>query len=704
MKSDLLQKKRTHFVFWRPASQPNLVIGQFKPGNPNAFVGRQDVALTQTAPFNDLWEVDATSCNLVDGQVYHYWFEIDDRNSTTVPKRRTLCTDPCATTIDWRLMASVVTGDAKDQAAAAVIRFHNNQLEVCDPDSSGNAQTIDFSDAGDITQLPKNNRLVIYELPTAWSVGAAVDNRERAVGTFRDVRALIEKGVGGAHFSHLSVCQTDATYLLDLGINALELLPPADSVYQREWGYGTSNYFAPDHELGFPNGHAFPTPNGDLAELVRACHRNNIRFFVDMVLAFAKDAPYEMANFNDFHVIAPCSCDGSPEPDACSSIRGYGSRGPRNGYEAALLRYANPYPSGYDPLTGEFVNFVPARQWMKCYLERWMRDFHVDGIRLDSIENVANWDFIQEFKTRARQLWAERWHNASPRKLPGEADDRFLVVGEELSVPISLLTQGRLDGLWNEKFKRMIRSALIGQNDKDDGWDPYGNPSFEWTVRKAIDCRYLGFTDGAQAVIYLTSHDVEGMGNERLYNYLDNNHIHDKEKRFKLAFACLLTAVGIPMILAGDEFADQHDLTNSQGWITNDAGKQIDPVNYSRRDEDWRSRIFDSVARLIRLRKTSDALSVNDVDFIHVDFNEGKRVVVWKRKAEGSDDIVVVVANFSDFSTDISQPGAHYVVPNWPATPPGRSWREVVQSRSVPPGWIGREPIFAWEAKVYSTS
>jgi hypothetical protein len=45
---------------------------------------------------------------------------------------------------------------------------------------------------------------------------------------------------------------------------------------------------------------------------------------------------------------------------------------------------------------------------------------------------------------------------------------------------------------------------------------------------------------------------------------------------------------------------------------------------------------------------------------------------------------------------------AEYVVPNWPATPPGRHWREVPQQRDVRPDQVGREPIFAWEAKVYT--
>ena len=40
-------------------------------------------------------------------------------------------------------------------------------------------------------------------------------------------------------------------------------------------------------------------------------------------------------------------------------------------------------------------------------------------------------------------------------------------------------------------------------------------------------------------------------------------------------------------------------------------------------------------------------------------------------------------------------------MPNWPETPDGMRWHEVTQDRDVPDEWIGREPIFPWEAKVY---
>jgi hypothetical protein len=111
------------------------------------------------------------------------------------------------------------------------------------------------------------------------------------------------------------------------------------------------------------------------------------------------------------------------------------------------------------------------------------------------------------------------------------------------------LEQNRLDGLWHQSFKDYLRMALIGRNHEKE-------TTFETTVRKAIDCRLFGYTDLTQADIYNTSHDVEGFRNERLYNFFLNSGITDLadiEKRTKLAFACLLTAVGLPMILGSDK-------------------------------------------------------------------------------------------------------------------------------------------------------
>lgn len=673
MPFDLLQRKRTHFVLWRPGSvnpPPALVIGTFIEGNPPSFqpLNRFDLAASPVSA--DLWEVAAAACGLADNRVYHYWFEVTNVNPKTPASARIMCTDPTAWTVDWRLRAPALplpfTDD--DRGPAAVVKWQENELVPCDP----GGDEPDWQNDPRLDTLPGNNRLVIYELPTRWSRIEAEGTVSIAGGTFRDVLALVERTAAPTNFAGVAALAPGEAHLEDLGVNALELLPPADSFVNREWGYATSNYFAADFDLGFPRGHASPTASADLAALVTACHRHRLRFFTDVVMAFATRYAYRYINFLDFHVHRGTD---DPEEDA------------RDDFGGDLFKY-NFLTDAYDPIAGGTARLVPARRLMLTCLARWMLDFRIDGIRIDSVPNIMNWDFVREYKDLARNIWRSRWL-AQGLSAQG-ADERFLVVGEDLAVPIDLLRQNRLDGLWNEEFKRMVRYAIMGRNDEKE-------PSFEWTVRKLIDCRLLGFADGSQAINYVTSHDVEGVRNERLYNLLNNNGVWNTERRIKLAFVCLMTAVGIPMIFAGEEFADQHDLAVVHPH------KQVDPVNFDRLQDPWRRRVFDYCARLVRFRTGSDALAVNDTQFIHVDFEEGKRVLVWRRGRPGIDHPVVVVANFSDFETALPfAPASEYRVPNWPTTPTGMHWREITQDRDVPREWIGREPIFPWEAKVYA--
>ena len=731
--SDLLDRRRTHFVLWcpaDPATPPALVIGRLRVGNPATFdeltTEPFERATSPAGPVAGLWELAADTLGLTAGETYHYWFEVDNR-APGGGGRVQVC-DPLANVVDYRLLAPA---NPSRTHPAAVIGWTGSELVATDPNGERESPVV-----APLADLAANNQTVLYELPTAWTSATGGDEFERAVGTFRDARALVQTGVVDVNFPGLQATKLNPPYLVQLGVNALELLPPADSVYSREWGYGTSHYLAPDYELGYPEGHLSPTSGQDLTRLVNACHAGGIRVFLDVVLGFMKDEPYRFIDFNSFYLEDPPKHAG--DPDAYNS-RGGGRAEFRNPYGASCPRYTRTATT-YDPVAGTVGAVAPARRHMLTFLTRWMRDFQIDGVRLDSVENVANWDFVREFKDAARAQFKARY----PGEPESAADARILVVGEELTLPRELLTGGRLDGLWNEKFQERARAALLGQN--------ASGLNFEDTVRRAVDCRLDGvFTDGAQAVNYLTSHDVQGDRKERLYTMMEgavplaaSEPLFDRAaieagvradirardgvptnddwrraedravregadgvilhrarlRRIKLGFVVQLTAVGVPMILAGEEFGDQHDLFNKKGWVTHEGGKQVDPVNYRRFEEPDRRAVFDYVARLVKLRTSHPALAVNDTAFLHADFNDGKRVVVWRRGPAA--DPVVVVANFSDYTTPHAlTAGAEYFVPHWPATPAGKHWFEVTQGRDVETGRHDREPVFAWEAKVY---
>src|SRR3954469_4534544 len=234
MSSSLLDRKETHFVLWRPGAQdpaPKLVIGVgvFKAGSPPALSEERAVPMTPAGESGELWELPAASLNLREGQVYHYWFQVPDSAPFRSPPTLLRCTDPAAYAVDWRLRAN--GGD--NDAAAAIIRWRNGKLVPSD--AAGEPVLFDHAAGAEgrdvpMASLPANNCLVIYELPTAWTkTGDLVDAQNVGVGTFRDVQALIEgrPAARGGHFTHLR--RFDRQHLLDLGINALELLPPADT-------------------------------------------------------------------------------------------------------------------------------------------------------------------------------------------------------------------------------------------------------------------------------------------------------------------------------------------------------------------------------------------------------------------------------------------------------------------------------------------
>ena len=690
MAADILTRRTNRFVAWVPPPQlqpPVLVIGRLQPGNPPVLQAVSRVPMPAVAGLSGLFEVPATSCGLIAGAVYHYWIEVDDSRSSAAPPARIAVTNPFATSVDWRVFAP---GYRDCTQPASVVTFDGAALVDSDP----NGEVAALQDGGTSQALAANNKLVIYECPTAWAFSRSVNSVGRAVATFADVAALFDPNLAGANFREVSVLAPPNAYLRDLGINALELLPAADSFFKREWGYDTSHYLAPDSELGYPEGDLSPTANRDLAALVQICHRGGVRFFMDAVMAFGKEDAYNHINSQDFHIDDPKSDPIANDPDALTSTRGDGTTGFRDGFGSTLWRYAK-FITTYDPVSGGVTRVAPARQLMLVYLERWIRDFHVDGVRIDSVENVANWDFLRMFKDTARAMGTAR--ATADGVTAVDAAARFLVVGEELSLPLQLLTQNRLDGLWNEDFQTRIRAAILGENASM-------KPTFEWTVKKAIDCRLIGFSDLAQAILYVTKHDVEGFRHERLFTMLQHLSDDQIEKRIKLAFVCLMTAVGIPMILAGEEFGDQHDFFDANGNVTDSAGKQVDPVNFDRLSTSdsarvpMRQRILAYVKTLIRLRTTAPALAVNDTNFIHQDFDDGKRVMAWVRGGPGVAP-VVVLANFSDFA---STPGTGYLVNNWPPTPLGATWVEVTQGRTLQPSTAGTEPIFSWEAKVYT--
>jgi pullulanase len=191
--TDLLNRKSTHFVLWAPGqTAPKLVIGRLQLGAPPMLTGKETLLLKPVGGVQDLWEIAPADCGLTEGDVYHYWFEVDDTRPGNAAVGRVSVTDPTAFSVDWRL----TEGDGEQPAS--VVKLVGGQLVSCDPDGT----SVTPPAAGDLRKLAQNNFTIIYELPTAWTRRPR-GGAERGVGTFRDIVAMLDTTAQAPNFDEL---------------------------------------------------------------------------------------------------------------------------------------------------------------------------------------------------------------------------------------------------------------------------------------------------------------------------------------------------------------------------------------------------------------------------------------------------------------------------------------------------------------------
>jgi 1,4-alpha-glucan branching enzyme len=473
--------------------------------------------------------------------------------------------------------------------------------------------------------LPSNNKLAIYEMPLRWMAAAPESSRQ----------------IGLGDFDHIIFELLDE--LAELGINAIELLPVQDSPDTLNWGYGTRFFFAPDFDMGTPV---------DMKFFIKCCHQRGIRTILDVVMNHAQNCPLEMLADDWFFLKSGDEEGGRPD---------WGGR---------IFRYRRPAPDGS----------YPAREFHYRMAEFWVSEYHIDGFRIDEFKGIDHWEFIQTFRNRA---WAAHQQLFPNRPFLVIAEDSWRRAAAVHDRPTNPNGRKVVDAIWNFAFRD--ESRRLFRNQLHTVW---GQPSRRERIQAMIAGWQMwddwdhsfkeGFSDMAQSVNYITSHDVEKEGEQRLMNYIfgdllrrrqlgsgsvdnirwlsDNlaaadprvGEAHEESlDRVRSALALLMTGVGIPMFLAGEEFGDVHDLDPSDWRL-----KMSDPVDWRRRQQPGHRALWDGVREFIRLRTSFGALQRNEVDFFYfhptLDDNDGVRVFAYCRtggKPLGSPDQVVVVAN-----------------------------------------------------------
>lgn len=473
------------------------------------------------------------------------------------------------------------TGDAElwknDPRARALTNSSGNSIVVDD-------DRFDWQD-DDQFELPAWNQLVIYEMHLGSFFRNGKDNRS---GTFDDVIERLD-------------------HLINLGINAIELMPIAEFAGGISWGYNPAYPWAVESDYGGPDG---------LKRFVKACHERGIGVLLDVVYNHFGPSDLDLWQFDGW------------------SENGLGGIYFYNDWRAKTP-WGDTRP---DYGRGEVRSYIRDNALM------WLDRYHVDGLRFDMT-------FYMHFVSEGAELpdgWSlAQWIN---NDISTQHQD-VLVIAEDLHsnewVTKSTEAGGAgFDAQWDEQFVHPVRRALTAQEDRDRSMQ---------AVARALTFSYND--DPFQRVIYTESHDEVANGKSRVPTGVDE---YEQEgywarKRSALGACLVMTAPAIPMIFQGQEILatghfDDHVEIDWEG------GHRHPGIVALYRD-------------LIHLRTnvngTSGALQSPTSAVHHL--NDSEKVISYSRGTDADSDQILVVINFSqnvypDYRVGLPQAGAWQLI------------------------------------------
>jgi maltooligosyltrehalose trehalohydrolase len=263
--------------------------------------------------------------------------------------------------------------------------------------------------------------------------------------------------------------------LADLGITAVELMPVATFPGERGWGYDGVFVYAPHRAYGGPEG---------LARFVDAAHRAGLAVILDVV---------------------------------------YNHVGPGSELLAAFGPY---FTDRHHTFWGDAIDYARhgVREWAIQNAELWVRDYRIDGLRLDATHAI----FDENEPHILREL-AERVRAAHPRAL---------VISEMAIGDRRPIEHWGHDAQWADEFHHALHVLLTGE--RDGYYAPYG--------AVADLARAYEETPPERLVICSSNHDQ--VGNRALGDRLP-------PAARPVAAACVLFAPHVPLLFQGEEYGEQ---------------------------------------------------------------------------------------------------------------------------------------------------
>ncbi|HUP72020.1 MAG TPA: malto-oligosyltrehalose trehalohydrolase [Acidimicrobiales bacterium] len=299
-------------------------------------------------------------------------------------------------------------------------------------------------------------------------------------------------------------------HLVELGVNAVELMPVAEFSGNRGWGYDGVLLYAPHHAYGGPDG---------LKRLVDACHARGLSVVLDVV---------------------------------------YNHLGPHGNH----LDRCGPYLSEqYRTQWGPAVNLDGpdsdiVRQFFSENAMMWVRDYHIDGLRVDAVHAFADLSalpFLEQLTAYA--------HDATERL----GRPIWMIAESDLNDPRVVRTRDQhgfgFDASWSDDFHHALHAVVTGER---SGY--YAD--FGLLGQLAVALRQAYVYDGRYSPHRRRTHgrSPSGVATDRFLAYAQThdqvgNRAHGERlsalvstRALEMAAAVVLLSPFVPMLFQGEEW------------------------------------------------------------------------------------------------------------------------------------------------------
>ena len=420
---------------------------------------------------------------------------------------------------------------------------------------------------------------------------------------------------GENYISYRDVADELSEYVKDMGYTHIELLPIMEHPFDGSWGYQVTGYYSPTARFGPPE---------DFAYFVNKMHESGIGVILDWVPAhFPKDRPglYEF--------------DGQPlyEYQGWDRMehRGWGTR-------------------CFDVGRNEVQSFLISNALF------WLREYHVDGLRIDAVASMLYLDYDREpgqwfpnVHGDNKNLEAMSFFRKLNTAVFAEFPDALMIAEESTSWPM---------------ITKPVHEGGLGFNFKwNMGW---ANDMFEYVATDPIYRQYnhtkltfplmYAFTEN---YVLPVSHDEVVHGKKSLVDKMFGAY-DDKFAGMRAFLVNMMTLPGKKLTFMGCEFAQfrEWDFANQLEWFMLDYPRHTEMKRFVRD----LNHLYLETPALWEVDDNWDGFS-----WIYADSPDWNMVAYKRRDTSGNE--IIAVINYSPvkrdgFIIEVDSPGEYEVLIN----------------------------------------